>query len=175
MSCAPLYTDRLVLRRWRNADIAPFAAICADEEVMRYIGDGSTRTREQAAASVARFESDWEKKGYGLYAVAYRDDDRLIGFAGFSQPDFLPEIMPSVEIGWRFGREHWGHGYATEAAREALKYGLDELRLTTIVSVFQSANEASRRIVRKLGMQFDRQTCDPSCGRPVEVYRTPPG
>lgn len=171
MSDVSISTVRLRLRRWRAGDLGPFAAMCGDPEVMRHIGSGAIQTREQAERSIHEFEREWEDKGYGLFAVQRRDTKGLIGFAGLSEPNFLPEIMPAVEIGWRFGRQYWGNGYATEAARAALDFGLQELGIPEIVSIYQSENHASRRIVEKLGMQFDRETLDPSCGRVVHVYR----
>lgn len=138
---------------------------------MRYIGSGATRTREQASTSIRAFERDWSENGYGLFAVERLDDARFIGFAGLSQPTFLPEIMPAVEIGWRFVRQSWGRGYATEAARAAVDFGFRSACLREIVCIFQVANQASARIAAKLGMAFDRETLDPTCGRSIRVYR----
>jgi RimJ/RimL family protein N-acetyltransferase len=165
-------TSRLTLRRWRSDDIEPFAALCGDPEVMRYIGPGETRTTSQAAASIDAFERMWDERRYGLFAVELTASGRLIGFAGLSEPHFLPEIMPAVEIGWRFARDTWGKGYATEAARAALDFGLVKLGLPEIVSIHQVGNDASGNIMRKLGMRFDRETVDQTCGRPVHIYRT---
>ena len=81
--------------------------------------------------------------------------------------------MPAVEIGWRFGKGHWGHGFATEAARAVLALGTQTLKLTNIVSIYQLGNEASLRIMQRLGMQFDRETIDPNNGRRIAVYRLP--
>jgi RimJ/RimL family protein N-acetyltransferase len=172
MSDVSINTIRLRLRRWRAEDIEPFAAMCGDPDVMRHIGSGAIQTHEQASRSIHEFEREWEDKGYGLFAVEKRDTEEFIGFAGLSEPNFLPEIMPAVEIGWRFVRQYWGNGYATEAARAALDFGLQQLGIREIVSIYQSENHASRRIIEKLEMQFDRETLDPSCGRLVQVYRT---
>lgn len=168
-------TDRLLLRRWLDTDRAPFAEICADPEVMRYIGNGSTRTAEQASKAITKFESEWVEKGYGLFAVEQKKTGMLIGFTGFSWPGFLPEILPSVEIGWRFSKDSWGNGYASEAALAALAYGTSNLALTDIVSIYQIGNGASERIMQKLGLVFDRRTIDPTCERDVAVYRLPQG
>jgi RimJ/RimL family protein N-acetyltransferase len=165
-------TARLLLRRWRIEDLEPFAAMCCDPDVMRYIGSGITRTREQAAASIRAYEAQWEEKGYGLFAVELLESNHLIGFTGLADPDFLPEIMPAVEVGWRFARQSWGNGYATEAARAVLAFGLEMLGIPEIVSIHQVENRASGRIMQKLGMRFDRETLDPSCGRLVCIYRT---
>lgn len=170
---ATLETDRLILRRWSARDHAPFAWICADPDVMRYIGDGSTRTPEQSSALICAFEAQWNHEGFGLFAVEEKASGSLLGFTGLSIPSFLPEIMPAVEIGWRFGKGHWGHGFATEAARAVLALGTQTLNLTNIVSIYQLGNEASLRIMQRLGMQFDRETIDPNNGRRIAVYRLP--
>lgn len=164
-------TDRLLLRRWGKNDVAPYAAICADPEVMRYIASGAVRTLDQSRLEVLAFEQSWEEKGYGLFAVERLSDGQLIGFTGLSIPTFLPEILPAVEIGWRYSRSCWGMGYATEAARAALDFGLNELGLLEIVSIHQVGNDASGRIMTKLGMTFDREAVDPSCGRAIHIYR----
>lgn len=168
-----LKTKRLTLRRWRDEDRPPFAALCADPEVMRFIGNGSTRTAEQASRAIDHFERDWEERGFGLFAVELNETGALIGFTGLSRPDFLPEVLPSIEIGWRFARSYWGNGYATEAATEALSFGVTTLGITDIVSICQAGNDASKRIMQKLGMTFDRRVLDPTCSREVEIYRLP--
>lgn len=114
----------------------------------------------------------WEEKGYGLFAVELLGSNHLIGFTGLAEPTFLPEIMPAVEVGWRFARQSWGSGFATEAARAALDFGLVELGIPEIVSVHQVDNHASARVMQKLGMRFDRETLDQTCGRLVRIYRT---
>lgn len=164
-------TERLLLRGWKPEDHAPFAAMCGDPEVMRYIGNGSTRTPDDAARYIGSFEREWTERGFGLFAVESKQTGGLIGFTGLSWPVFLPEVLPSVEIGWRFSKSSWGKGYATEAASAALAFGVNELGITDIVSIYQVGNGASARIMQKLGMVFDRRTIDPTCGREVEVYR----
>ncbi|MFS4579921.1 GNAT family N-acetyltransferase [Phaeobacter sp. C3_T13_0] len=166
-----IQTDRLLLRDWRPEDHAPFAAICADPDVMRYIGNGAPRTEDATARSIRSFEAEWAERGFGLFAVELRETRELIGFTGFSWPGFLPEILPSVEIGWRFAKQSWGKGFASESASAALSFGVDELGLSDIVSIYQVENTASARIMQKLGMVFDRRTIDPTCGREVEIYR----
>jgi RimJ/RimL family protein N-acetyltransferase len=95
----------------------PLAAINGDPEVMRWIGDGTTRDLKQTRASMAALERQWEATGIGLFAVEVLGTGELAGVTGLAVPDFLPEIMPAVEIAWRFGQPFWGQGIATEAAR----------------------------------------------------------
>ncbi|NJC72153.1 GNAT family N-acetyltransferase [Planosporangium thailandense] len=163
-------TARLVLRRWRSDDVAVMAEINADPEVMRWIGDGAVSDHDRTAAGITACEREWDEHGFGLFAVEVRRTGELAGFTGLAVPTFLPEIMPAVEIGWRLGRRHWGQGYATEAARAALRFAFLERGLDRIVSVHQVGNVASERVMRKLGMSLDRETVQPSCGRAVRVY-----
>ncbi|MCB2078329.1 MAG: GNAT family N-acetyltransferase [Novosphingobium sp.] len=168
-----LRTKRLHLRRWRDEDRAAYAAICADPDVMRYIGDGSTRTPEQASRAIDQFEQDWDAQGLGLFAVEMIGTGKLIGFTGFSRPDFMPSLLPSVEIGWRFAKAQWGKGLATESANAALAFARDLPVEEDIVSVCQCGNAASVRIMEKIGLEFDHRGIDPTCAREVEVYRLP--
>ena len=159
-----------MLRRWRPEDLGPYAEMCTDPEVMRWIGNGGVRTREECANAIAAFERAWDDRDFGLFAMELQASGRLIGFVGLSVPDFLPEILPSVEIGWRLAADQWGKGLATEGARAALDFGFGRVGLTRIVSIHQVGNGASGRIMEKLGMRFERETVDPSCSRPVRVW-----
>ena len=165
-----LRTPRLVLRRWRETDVAPLAAINGDPEVMRWIGTGGTRDLEQTRAGVAALEREWDQTGMGLFAVEILATGELAGLTGLAVPRFLPEIMPAIEVAWRFGRSFWGQGIATEAARAALEFGLTSRELERIVAIVQVGNGASERVMRKLGMRLERETVDPGSGRPVRVY-----
>jgi RimJ/RimL family protein N-acetyltransferase len=163
-------TDRLVLRRWDvDGDLDAYAEICADPEVMKFIGDGTTRNRDQCAEQIVAFERIWNERAFGLFAVDRVDTGELIGFTGLAIPDFLPEIMPAVEIGWRLARAQWGQGFATEAARAALAFGFDRVGLDRIVSVYAVGNDASGNVMQKLGMHLDRETVHPVHGIAVRV------
>jgi RimJ/RimL family protein N-acetyltransferase len=164
-------TDRLVLRRWDVVgDLDPYAAMCADPAVMRFIGNGTTRSREECAEQLASFEQTWRERGLGLFALEHNGSGELVGFAGLAVPDFLPEILPAVEIGWRLARAHWGQGLATEAATAALAFGFERVGLDRVVSVHAVGNEASGRVMQKLGMRLERETVHPAHGFAVRVY-----
>jgi RimJ/RimL family protein N-acetyltransferase len=165
-----LETPRLILRRWREEDVAPMAAINADPEVMRWIRDGSVRDEQQTRDGIRAWESEWETQGFGLFAVEVRSTGELAGFTGLSVPNFMPEILPAVEVGWRLGRSHWGQGLATEAAEAAVRFGFEERGLERIVSTTQVGNHASERIMTKLGMHPARETVSPPYGRRVRVF-----
>jgi len=170
MNEQPLTTDRLLLRRWKTEDLDPYAELCADPEVMRWIGSGVTRTRDECAEAIEKFEIFWEQNGFGLFAVELRGSHQFIGFTGLAIPAFLPEVMPSIEIGWRLARHAWGKGYATEAAKNSLDFGFKKCGIQRFVSIHQVGNDASGRIMEKMGMSLYLDTIDPSCDRLVRVY-----
>jgi RimJ/RimL family protein N-acetyltransferase len=165
-----LVTPRLLLRRWRGADVAAMAVINADPEVMRWIGDGSVVDHAGTAAEIAAFEQVWRVRGFGRFAVEIRGTGVFVGFTGMAIPADVPEIMPRVEIGWRLGRAHWGRGLATEAADAALGFAFADCGLDSVVGVHVVGNDASARVMAKLGMRFDRETTEIVYGRPVHVY-----
>ncbi|AQS71732.1 GNAT family N-acetyltransferase [Streptomyces pactum] len=147
-----LRTDRLVLRRWRDSDLEPWAAMNADPEVREHLGD--LLTREQSDASVARFQADFDRRGYGWWAVEERVTGDFVGFAGLDEVD---DGMPftGVEIGWRLARSAWGRGYATEAALTVLTHGFDTLGLPEILAVTTATNLRSQAVMRRIGMTRD--------------------
>ncbi|SCG68154.1 GNAT family N-acetyltransferase [Micromonospora humi] len=165
-----LHTPRLLLRRWHRADLDALAAVNAQPEVMRYIHDGRTLNRAETAERLATYQRHWDEHGFGLYAVELKETGEVAGFTGLAVPAFLPEIMPAVEIGWRLGRAHWGRGLATEAARAVVAHTRARLGLRRLVSIHVVGNEASARVMVKLGMSLERETVQPDTGRQVRVY-----
>ncbi|MDR3621819.1 MAG: GNAT family N-acetyltransferase [Paludisphaera borealis] len=146
-----IQTDRLILREWLDDDLAPFAALNADEHVVEFLP--GPLSREQSDATAARIRDHFARRGFGLWAVEVPGIAPFIGFVGLSVPSFEAHFTPCVEIGWRLAREHWGRGYATEAARAALRFGFDELGLDEIVSFTVPDNLRSRAVMERIGMQ----------------------
>jgi RimJ/RimL family protein N-acetyltransferase len=169
-------TDRLLLRRWRVGDAAPFAALNADPAVMRFIGRGHVLGRGLSDDLIARFEREWEQRGYGIWAVAPLDDPgRLLGFCGLTVPMFLPEVLPAVEVGWRFARGAWGHGYATESARAALAFAFADRGMREVIAIVDPENARSLRVAEKLGMSARPDRLHPATGRRLTVVGIAPG
>jgi len=148
-----LTTPRLRLRRWRRADLVPFAEMNADPAVMRYFP--RLLDRIESDAIVEWTEASFDERGYGVWVVERRSDDAFLGFTGLSLPTFEAAFTPCVEVGWRLRSNAWGHGYATEAGREALRFGFDELRLAEILSWTSATNHPSIRVMERLGMHRD--------------------
>jgi RimJ/RimL family protein N-acetyltransferase len=146
-----LTTARLRLRQWREEDLAPFAALNADPQVMEFFPKVLTRAESDAVAG--RIRDHFVRHGFGLWAVEVRGAAVFVGFVGLAVPSFDAHFTPCVEIGWRLAREHWGHGYATEAATAALAFGFVDRALEEIVAFTVPANIPSRRVMGRLGMR----------------------
>jgi RimJ/RimL family protein N-acetyltransferase len=143
-------TERLHLRAWREEDLAPFAAMNADPAVMEFFPRPLDRAESDAA--VARIRDHFARHGFGLWAVEAPGVAEFIGFVGLAVPRFEAHFTPCVEIGWRLAREHWGRGYATEAARAVLEFGFRDRALEEIVSFTASVNVRSRAVMERIGM-----------------------
>ena len=141
-------TDRLILRPWREADIAPFLAMGQDAEVMRYLGPPMT---EQAARDAYdRMTACQAEHGCCFWAVERKTDNRFIGFCGL-KPGRAP-IEGEIEIGWRLCRGAWGQGLAREAAQASLDWGWCELAVPSIAAITVPANTRSWGLMERLGM-----------------------
>lgn len=154
MNIPELETPRLRLRAWRNDDLAAYAPMCADAEVMKYIGTGATQTRAEAWRAMASFLGHWELRGYGMWAIERKDSGELVGRAGFIEP----EGWPGFELGWLLGRPHWGNGYAIEAARAALDWGRTALRRDRVLSFIRPGNDRSVKVALALGSKLAGET-----------------
>ncbi|HEY7785331.1 MAG TPA: GNAT family N-acetyltransferase [Pyrinomonadaceae bacterium] len=160
-----LETPRLILRQWRADDFEPYAAICADEDVMRYLISGGTSfSRLDVWRHMAFMIGHWQLLGYGHFAVEEKSSGRFIGRLGFLNP----EGWPGFEIGWTLGKEFWGKGYATEGARRALEFAFDELDKDHVISLIHPENKASIRVAERLGEKPEGET--EIQGLPLMIY-----
>jgi len=145
-----LTTQRLLLRRWQESDIAPFAALNADPEVMRYFP--SPVDEQQTLRMVDRFEHSFETYGHGPWAVEFAG--ACIGFIGLLVVDYEVPFSPCVEIGWRLAKHAWGQGLAPEGARAVLQDGFQRLHMPEVVSFTSKRNTPSSRVMEKIGMHY---------------------
>lgn len=146
-------TERLWLRQWRDADRAPFAALNADPEVMRWFP--STIEESDSNAFAYRQAALLEVRGWGLWAVEVASTGEFVGMVGLNQPKWTAAFTPCTEVGWRLARSAWGKGYATEAARAALAVAFGPLELPEVVSFTTVGNARSRAVMERLGMTRD--------------------
>ena len=146
-------TPRLALRQWTDADIEPFGAMNADPRVMEHFP--SMPTREQTAEMVRILRGRIAERGWGLWAVEVPGVADYIGFVGLAAHRFEAHFTPCVEVGWRLAFDHWGKGYATEAARAALEFGFTRAEFQEIVSFTVPANLRSQAVMKRIGMRRD--------------------
>lgn len=150
-----LESARLLLRQWRDEDLAPFADLCADPQVMRYFP--APLTRLEAAALIGRIRGHFSEHGFGLWALERLDTGAFIGLTGLLRVNFEAPFAPAVEIGWRLARRHWGQGYASEAAWTCLRCAFSQLHLDKVVSFTSVSNLPSQKVMQAIGMVEDVQ------------------
>jgi RimJ/RimL family protein N-acetyltransferase len=163
-------TERLVLRKPRLEDAADFAVAYADPEVMRFMGDGSTATLAEVEKGIEQWLERWESWGLSLCSLERRDDGRVIGRAGFLlwDPETWQVPGDETEIGWLVAREHWGKGYATEAALALRDWAFEDQGLTRLISLINHENVRSIRVAEKLGERYERDVV--IRGKPGRLY-----
>jgi RimJ/RimL family protein N-acetyltransferase len=148
-----LESARLLLRQWSDEDLPEFAAMCADPQVMRYFP--APLSRLESASLIGRIRGHFAEHGFGLWALERKDTGAFIGFTGLAEVGFDARFTPATEIGWRLAREHWGLGYASEAAWTALRCGFDRLALKEVVSFTTETNTPSQKVMQAIGMHHD--------------------
>ena len=148
-----LATERLILRRWRDDDREPFAALNADPTVMEHFP--ALLTRAQSDFFVDRIEEKFDVNGYGLWAVEVKATGDFIGFVGLNPVPFEAHFTPALEVGWRLDRFAWGNGYASEGGQAALEFAFETVGVNEVVSFTSTTNVRSQAVMRRLGMTHD--------------------
>jgi RimJ/RimL family protein N-acetyltransferase len=176
-------TERLLLRLPEPRDADALAEAFGDPEVVRYLS-GVTRSREETLEVIAAMRRHWDRYGCGLFTVERLEDGAVLGRTGFlvwdpqrwvhglrEELDEL-EVPLETEIGWTLARRHWGHGYATEAARAARDWALAELQPPPrrLIALIHAENVRSQRISQKLGQHYERDVL--TGGRPAQLWST---
>ena len=148
-----LRTPRLLLRTFRLDDLPHYAALNADPEVVRYLG-GEPLTRKHSDEIAEWAQQVYAEEGIGLLAVERREDGAFVGMCGLHHPESYPD---DVEVGWRLAFEHWGRGYAAEAATAWLDHGFGTLGFPRVISITVVENVRSLAVMRRLKMTFDHE------------------
>jgi RimJ/RimL family protein N-acetyltransferase len=173
-----LETDRLVLRAWRDSDLDMLRALCADPEVMRYLGP--PQSRRELAAALARQQGYQSDKGHSFWPIERKVDGLFLGFCGLQPGAQGAPVNGAVEIGWRLRADAWGKGYAREAAVASLAWAWASLSTPEVVAITTIGNTRSWGLMKRLGMtrdpreDFDHPALpegDPL--RPHFIYRIP--
>ncbi len=146
-------TERTILREFNEDDCQAVFEFGSNKEVNKYTGDITLASPQHAKEIIKGvWFSDYQKYGYGRWAVIYKPDNKIIGFAGLK---YLPEV-DETDIGFRFLPKYWGKGIATEVSKEIIKYGFAKLNLTKIIGIAMPENIASCRVLEKIGLKFEK-------------------
>jgi RimJ/RimL family protein N-acetyltransferase len=153
VSAPVIRTERLLLRQWRPEDREPFAALNADVRVMEFLPALLPRPQSDALARAS--EAHFATHGFGPWAVEVPGVAPFIGFVGLVVPAFEAHFTPAIEIGWRLAAEHWGQGYATEAALASARHAFTVAGADGLVSFTTPQNARSRAVMQRIGMTHD--------------------
>lgn len=157
-----IITERLLLRPWRDTDLAALHAVSGNPEVMRFFP--AVSTEEQTREFIVRQQRQQAERGYCFFAAELRETGRVIGFIGLSYLEMDVDFAPCVEVGWRLHPDVWGKGLAPEGARACLGFGFNELGLEAIYADAPAVNLPSQTVMRKIGMRKYREFSHPALG-----------
>ncbi|MBF5045393.1 GNAT family N-acetyltransferase [Aggregicoccus sp. 17bor-14] len=166
----PLVTERLVLRALCEDDLDPLAQLLGDPVAMRYFP--RPRTRDESRVWIARNHQRYAVDGCGLWAVERRADGAFLGDCGLVMQ--RPEGQPEVEVGYHFAPEHWGRGYATEAAAACVRLAFEVLRAPRVIALVHPDNLPSARVAARLGMRPLRRVEHAGLDHDLFVVERPP-
>ena len=144
-------TDRLILRDWKESDLTVFQQMNMDPITMEFFP--KMLSEIESRQFYERIKHEILERGYGLYAVEIKKTKKFIGFTGFHYTVMDMDFSPCIEIGWRYIRESWGYGYATEAAKACLDYARENLDFREVYSFTSSINVRSENVMKKIGMK----------------------
>lgn len=144
-------SSRLGFRNWEEQDLTNLVDLNTDSAVMRYFP--STLSGEENAAFLDRLKEHYDKHKYTYFAVELLEQEAFIGFIGLAFQDYEADFTPAPDIGWRLKPEYWGKGLATEGAKRCLQYAFEDLKLDYVFACCPIENNASERVMQKIGMQ----------------------
>lgn len=161
-------TERLLLRNITLNDKADMFRLHSDPLVQKYTGEPPVASMEEMEQAIRTRISDYKKYGYGRWATFLKDGMQFVGWSGLA---YLPEF-DEIDLGYRFLPQYWGSGIATEASRAILSYGFDQLKLKRIIAIAMKENEASIKVMEKVGMVFDKYAPYEPGGEDVVWYKS---
>jgi RimJ/RimL family protein N-acetyltransferase len=163
-------TERLSLRRWTLDDGDAMDAIWRERDIWSTLRPEIPFDPDAGRDMLARHLAHWERHGFGLWAVAERPSDAIVGWVGPSHPAFVPELADRIEIGWTLRPPVWGRGIATEGAGAAIDAVFEHLDTDEVISLIHHTNARSIAVAERLGMQHDRDVLHPELGEDLRVY-----
>ncbi|WP_239616817.1 GNAT family N-acetyltransferase [Cohnella mopanensis] len=146
-------SDRLIFRKYHSDDLDQLLTMASDPDVMRYIGQGTTWTKEQAKESLDKFVN-WYQSGLGLYIALDKRSNKMVGHSGL-----VPQTIEGnneIEVGYWVVKDYWGQGYGLEQAKVWKQFGLSSLNKKRLVSIIQHGNIGSMKVAEKNGMSYEK-------------------
>lgn len=143
-------TERLILRAWTTGDLPRFVAMNRDARVMKHFP--ALLTEAESRAFYCRILEEFNRKGWGLYAVELKATGEFIGYVGLHEIGFEADFTPGIEIGWRLAADFHNQGYATEAAKEVVRLAKSH-GITRLYSFTAAINAPSERVMQKIAME----------------------
>ncbi|AOE49796.1 GNAT family N-acetyltransferase [Kangiella sediminilitoris] len=165
ISIPTIETERLILRAYRSDDLDKYYEMMADPDINRFLMSGEPMSRHEAWRSAATMAGHWMLHGFGQWAIEEKSSGEFIGRCGMIEP----EGWPAKEIGWVLHKSAWGKGYATEAAKAALKYGFETMKLDKIISLIQPDNIGSVAVAKRIGESYSKKIT--LFGKDADVYQ----
>jgi len=161
-------TERLLLREITLADKEEMFRLHSNADVQKYTGEPIVESMEEMEAAIRTRVTDYRKYGYGRWATFLKDGMQFVGWAGLA---YLPEF-DEIDLGYRFLPKYWGLGIATEVSHAILSYGFDKLELKRIIAIAMKENKASIRVMKKVGMEFERTRCEEQVCLDIRFFKT---
>ena len=162
-----IQTPRLIIDPVTEADAKMMIAVLNEPDFIRFVGDRCVNTVAKARAYIVdRIQASYHHNGLGMWAVRARDTGQALGICGLVKRDWLPEI----DIGFGFPRQHYGKGYGSESAFAVLNFAFQELGLARILAVTHPQNRASRQLLARLGLTFQKNIAVPDSDKPACLY-----
>ena len=168
MSSYLFTSPRLGFRRWQTADLDAFTAINSDLEVMRFFE--KPLPKEDTLAMMERMERLYEEKGFCYFAVEHLADQSLIGTIGLGWKTFEADFTPTVDLGYRIGKNWWNQGFSTEGAAACLDYAR-QVQIPKVVAMASIGNHASIQVMKKIGMQYWKEFDHPDLKDSPSIQR----
>ncbi|MDC1067647.1 GNAT family N-acetyltransferase [Candidatus Kapabacteria bacterium] len=162
-------TDRLLIRPFTLEDIEPSYEMNLDEEVSKYTGDGGVVSKKEIERRIVEnVFGDYKKHGFGRLAVELKEENKFIGFTGLKYLEDLNE----VDLGYRFMKEYWGRGIATESSIAVVKMGFNKLELKKLIAMVLPGNIGSIRVLEKLKFKYEKDIIeDKQLARIYSLYK----
>ena len=161
-----LETERLALREWAADDAEALHVLMGDPEVMRYIGDGKTWDIGQVREWIGKLNVSYRTRGFSRWAVVEKESGLTVGSCGFALLPWSGEI----DFGYMYRRDRWGRGYASEIGPAVLRHGFERYGFSEVVASIDPQNDASRRVLLKLGFVYRRNEVQPGDDEESEIY-----